>query len=750
MNVLIGRIRWQPTLQTGLTLLLCSAVIVALAQSFHTARWIRGDAPVMTGFTLGLLCGLALARTRWNGWSAAGYSVIASLAAVSQALGGVVQLRGMLEAPGFWQAVELLSLRATAFYFRVNGWFSAALNGKPVEDNGFFIFLAAMLAWNTSVWLIWWVRRRKTALAGLLPGGALLAFNIHLSQQNSALLLLFLLCAVLLLARTALLRRYADWDRRNVDYPYDLGLGWGMTASALAVAIGLIAWGAGLIGTPQAWRNMSNWLEQVRQQTSQTAERLFPNVNPPPPREDWAVVNAVTPNLGEIGAPLPLGKTTILTVSLSDPPPPPPDAADVPGVQAPVHYWRSQIYGAYTGRGWEPVVVTARDAVAANSVRQSQLPPGRYALEQHFIVLAQHGDTLYAANQPVTASQGAQLVSAESSNSLLIRGELDEYDVTSYAARVNAAELREAGNLYPFEVTAAYLQIPASLPERVSQLTERIVSGAGSPYDQALRIQDYLRQNFSYDLTVDRAPENADAVDDFLFASQSGFCSHFATAMAVMLRTRGIPARVVSGYAMGSFDFERGEYRVPADAAHAWVEVFFPGYGWIEFEPTAAVGAISYPEVVPGSLLPQPENELKVGGSAWTWALAAGGILVLAAGVLLVVHRRLAWTRQGSTLSGQCAAFYRQVRRTLGWLGLSAPAAVTPQEFLRQQRLTLQESPRLNAALQAVTALHEQAVYSPHPPESQEMRSAWRAWQDSWRERWQLAWKRLTKKPSQK
>jgi len=340
------------------------------------------------------------------------------------------------------------------------------------------------------------------------------------------------------------------------------------------------------------------------------------------------------------------------------------------------------------------------------------------------------------------------LVSAETVNSQLVRGELDEYDVTSYAARVNAAELRQAGNLYPFEVTAAYLQLPASLPERVRQLTERIVSSAGSPYDQALRIQDYLRQNFSYDLTVNRAPENSDAVDDFLFASQSGFCSHFATAMTVMLRTRGIPARVVSGYAMGSFDFERGEYLVPADAAHAWVEVFFPGYGWIEFEPTAAVGAISYPEVVPGSILPQSENQLKGGGSAWTWVLATGGILLLAAGALFVVRRRLAWTWQGSTLNGQCAAFYRQVRRTLGWLGLKAPAAVTPQEFLSHHKMTLRDSPRLTAALHAVTALHEQAVYSPHPPELQDLRSAWRAWQQSWRERWQLAWKRITRKPS--
>jgi hypothetical protein len=218
--------------------------------------------------------------------------------------------------------------------------------------------------------------------------------------------------------------------------------------------------------------------------------------------------------------------------------------------------------------------------------------------------------------------------------------------------------------------------------------------------------------------------------------------------MAVMLRTRGIPARVVSGYAMGSFDFDRGEYRVPADASHAWVEVYFPGYGWIEFEPTAAVGAISYPEVVAGSNQPAEEAQPKGGSTYWTWLLVGGGILLLAAGGMFFLRQRLQWGRQPSTLTGQSAALYRRVRRTLGWLGLRSSTAVTPQEYFRNQQSTLQDSPRLNAALKAVTALHEQAVYSPHPPGVQEMRTAWRAWQDSWKECWRLAWKRITKKPS--
>ncbi|QHT59300.1 transglutaminase domain-containing protein [Paenibacillus lycopersici] len=146
----------------------------------------------------------------------------------------------------------------------------------------------------------------------------------------------------------------------------------------------------------------------------------------------------------------------------------------------------------------------------------------------------------------------------------------------------------------------AYTQLPAGLPARIGELAAQIIKDAGQPtdrYAQAEAIVDYLKANYPYTLTNTQAPEGgADLVDDFLFRQKQGYCVHFASALAVMLRTQGIPARYVKGFAPG----ELGEpaegggaslYTVRASDAHAWVEVWFPGVGWLSFEPTPGFAA---------------------------------------------------------------------------------------------------------------------------------------------------------------
>lgn len=145
------------------------------------------------------------------------------------------------------------------------------------------------------------------------------------------------------------------------------------------------------------------------------------------------------------------------------------------------------------------------------------------------------------------------------------------------------------------EAERAYTQLPAGLPARIGGLAARIIKDAGNPsgrYEQAQAIADYLRANYTYTLTDTEAPEaGADFVDDFLFRQKEGYCVHFASAMAVLLRTQDIPARYVKGFAPGepaeaADGGAAGRYAVRASDAHAWVEVWFPGAGWVPFEPT--------------------------------------------------------------------------------------------------------------------------------------------------------------------
>lgn len=735
MRAIAARVRWQPLYQNTLTLVLAGAAILTLTASFQEAHWVRDDDPAVSALLLGLLFGWLLARSRWRSGAAAVYSLLLSLAAAFQGLGNLIQLPLTAAQPGFWPAVEQLNLRWVAFSLRAGGWFFDAFSGRRVEDSGFFVFLAALAAWNTAAWLVWWVVRRKNALPGLIPAGLLLAINVHLSRQHPAFLLVFLLCTAVLLARTTLVNRYTDWDRRGVDYPYDLGTDWGAVAFGLALVIVLTAWSAGLVGTPQAWKAMSVWLEKARQQTSQTAERLFPNVNPPP--SDSPALTAETPNLREIGVPLPRSGATVMTVEINDPPPPPPG---VPGVAPPLHYWRSQIFGLYTGRGWEPA--------ATNSDLNSlwvALPAGHYALNQKFSILAEHADSLYAASQPVSASQGVSILPVGQDGSAVPEGVVDTYEIQSYVPRVTADELRSAGKNYPADILKTYLQLPTSLPERVGSLTERIAGGTATPYDEAVRVESYLRKNYTYDLDAETAPANADVVDDFLFRSRRGFCSHFASAMVVMLRTRGIPARVAAGYAMGSYDYDLHAYRVPASAAHAWVEVFFPGYGWIEFEPTAGVGTIQYAETSPGGAAAVPPADRRL-NEKLPWILALG-LFTAAAAASLSWRLWTSWKLNRLGTAGQSLRLYRQVRKSLAWLGIAADPAVTPREFLLQQQLALRMIPRVQAALRAVTTLHEQAAYSSHHPDQTAFDAARGLWENSRAERWQYIWRRMWGKP---
>jgi hypothetical protein len=134
-----------------------------------------------------------------------------------------------------------------------------------------------------------------------------------------------------------------------------------------------------------------------------------------------------------------------------------------------------------------------------------------------------------------------------------------------------------------------YLQVPPSLPPRVEALARRITKDDTNNYDRVRSIERYMRDNYRYEIDSPVPPAGRDAVDHFLFDTDVGFCEQFASATAVMLRTLGIPARVVAGYTPGTRNAFTGYYDVRASDAHSWVEVWFPGVGWYEFDPTFAV-----------------------------------------------------------------------------------------------------------------------------------------------------------------
>jgi transglutaminase-like putative cysteine protease len=193
----------------------------------------------------------------------------------------------------------------------------------------------------------------------------------------------------------------------------------------------------------------------------------------------------------------------------------------------------------------------------------------------------------YAA-QRVTVDEGRWLYDVASfnvySSDTTTRGRT--YDVESILVQPNKDQLRASGQI-PADLEV-YLQVPADTPAVVKETAEAVTEGAQMPYDKAIALQTWLRSDtFVYS---EQAPGGSgpSAIADFL-ARRSGFCVHYASAMAIMARQLGIPARVSTGYLPGSEDrLQPGVRQVTRKDAHAWPELYFAGVGWVPFEPTPA------------------------------------------------------------------------------------------------------------------------------------------------------------------
>jgi len=160
------------------------------------------------------------------------------------------------------------------------------------------------------------------------------------------------------------------------------------------------------------------------------------------------------------------------------------------------------------------------------------------------------------------------------------------YEGVSLLPIIPPAQLRKSSAVYPDDIRDLYLQVP-QLDPRIKKLAEKIVEKSHNEYDRAANIELYLKSHYGYTLDL-TGRQTDDPLAYFLFERREGHCEYFAAAMTVMLRDLGIPARYVGGFLPGEYNDLGGDYIIRASDAHAWVEAYFPGYGWITFDPTPA------------------------------------------------------------------------------------------------------------------------------------------------------------------
>jgi len=257
-------------------------------------------------------------------------------------------------------------------------------------------------------------------------------------------------------------------------------------------------------------------------------------------------------------------------------------------------YWRGYAYDTFDGVSWSQGDNSLRPISSRR--RGSFLLLSGYRGEsfvQSFYIVQDMPNILWTGGTPVEAFFPAEDLAIDAYGGIRVGEPVRAgtvYSIVSAIVRYDAEALRAVNfsdnmNSYLW-VTEGELQLPDSTTDRTYQLAKQITEGAETVYDQVIAVRDYLLTTYPYDFHPPPQAPDTDAVDQFLFVDQRGVCEHFVSAMIVLLRSLGIPARFAVGYGSGDFNPFTNFYEVRASDAHAWVEVYFPGYGYIAFDPT--------------------------------------------------------------------------------------------------------------------------------------------------------------------
>lgn len=311
-------------------------------------------------------------------------------------------------------------------------------------------------------------------------------------------------------------------------------------------------------------------------------------------------------------------------------------------------FWRGQTFADYDGRFWyadadlgDPAEGPAIDVPPSIG----DVDPERWGVDterfvQTYVVEVDQPNIVFAAYRPVQVifdgSVWRRPDGALRADVVVTAGSV--YTVVSERPMVTADVLRSQGDVAagmapgPNADRDRYLAVPASVTDRTRALAAELALPNATTYDTVMAMQDWLGRNVAYDLDAPVPAEGTDAVDDFLFESRRGFCEQIASALAVMLRLQGVPARLVTGYVPGERDRVSGVWTVRASDAHAWVEVWFPNVGWQAFDPTASVPLAGerQPATVGGDLLRGASDALRDHGRSMLALAAIGAVLALA------------------------------------------------------------------------------------------------------------------------
>jgi transglutaminase-like putative cysteine protease len=250
--------------------------------------------------------------------------------------------------------------------------------------------------------------------------------------------------------------------------------------------------------------------------------------------------------------------------------------------------WRGLAFDYYDGRSWRRRDQT-RSAIPTQGryYKLENSAQGTHWINQTFFIEALSTDVVFATRKALAVSRDVGLLERDSAGSLHTAPHLKKklrYFAVSDPIRPDPAYISDFVPIPP-EIRNTYLQLPEEDP-RIADLAMQVTRAAKGRYAKARAIEHYLHSHYTYSLVLRGTPDSKDPLAMFLFDVRQGHCEYFASAMTVMLRQIGIPARLVNGFRNGEYNRIGDNWTVRQYDAHSWVEAYFPPYGWVEFDPT--------------------------------------------------------------------------------------------------------------------------------------------------------------------
>ena len=641
-----------------------------------------------------------------------------------------------------------------------------------VQGNGTYDPIATMLLWGLGIWLCaWWagwaVSRRHRPLAAMLPGGLLGAFILAYAWASTFSLLMMLGFTLLLMALERQRAREKRWHRTGTDFSRDLWVD--LVGIATLVSIGLIV--AAAISpsiTIERFQDIAEWINEITQPEEAepvVAESL--GIEQQPPRQPVSPVErartTTLPRKHLIGSPPELSRMIVMVVRTDELPKLPEILLIEDEVTVPRHYWRSITYDHYYSQGWA-TSGTALSHYAAGELANTPEVDFHKIVRQEVQVVGIQDGTVHVDGTLVSLDQPFDVHWRPPLEIFAVTSEAKKYRADSITTDITAEDLRNVGTEIPAWISDRYLNLPDSLPQRVRDLAFELTATEPTAYDRARVIELYLRE-FPYTLDVPMPPYTGDIADYFLFELQEGYCDYYATTMVVLARAAGLPARLVIGYADGTYNAEEARYIITEADAHAWPEIYFPDVGWVEFEPTPSLPEINralfndereidyaaFPLFDRLPPLPEAEDSLAL-GEMLLWAVGSGlGALLILTGVDSLFL--LVWGDSQAMVTH----LYHRLQQYQRSLRASTRTGHTPFEVagvltqrlneISQGRAVAEEvlPPAADEVAQVVNA-YVQAWYSSHPLTRKERWSLVGTW---WLLRWRLWLARMLRNPKQ-